>query len=223
MDAAEPRLVRETGVAARVAAIVEPVLEGIGFRLVRVKVSAQNGTTVQIMAERPDGTMNVDGCEAVSRAVSPVLDLEDPISQAYNLEVSSPGIDRPLVRRSDFERWAGHEAKIELEPPLDGRKRFRGIIRSVDGDEVLVDLPDAKNPEERLARLPLDSVADARLVLTDELVRESLRRGEAQLEDDTESDEDEAAIEAEPEPARKPVRGPGRFANKPRASKPTRH
>jgi ribosome maturation factor RimP len=223
MDAAEPRLVRETGVAARVAAIVEPVLEGIGFRLVRVKVSAQNGTTVQIMAERPDGTMNVDGCEAVSRAVSPVLDLEDPISQAYNLEVSSPGIDRPLVRRSDFERWAGHEAKIELEPPLDGRKRFRGIIRSVDGDEVLVDLPDAKNPEERLARLPLDSVADARLVLTDELVRESLRRGEAQLEDDTESDEDEAAIEPEAEPARKPVRGPGRFANKPRASKPTRH
>jgi ribosome maturation factor RimP len=223
MDAAEPRLVRETGVAARVAAIVEPVLEGIGFRLVRVKVSAQNGTTVQIMAERPDGTMNVDGCEAVSRAVSPVLDLEDPISQAYNLEVSSPGIDRPLVRRSDFERWAGHEAKIELEPPLDGRKRFRGIIRSVDGDEVLVDLPDAKNPEERLARLPLDSVADARLVLTDELVRESLRRGEAQLEDDTESDEDEAAIEPEAEPARKPARGPGRFANKPRASKPTRH
>ena len=223
MDAAEPRLVRETGVAARVAAIVEPVLEGIGFRLVRVKVSAQNGTTVQIMAERPDGTMNVDGCEAVSRAVSPVLDLEDPISQAYNLEVSSPGIDRPLVRRSDFERWAGHEAKIELEPPLDGRKRFRGIIRSVDGDEVLVDLPDAKNPEERLARLPLDSVADARLVLTDELVRESLRRGEAQLEDDTESDEDEAAIEPEAEPARKPARGPGRFANKPKASKPTRH
>ena len=223
MDAAEPRLVRETGVAARVAAIVEPVLEGIGFRLVRVKVSAQNGTTVQIMAERPDGTMNVDGCEAVSRAVSPVLDLEDPISQAYNLEVSSPGIDRPLVRRSDFERWAGHEAKIELEPPLDGRKRFRGIIRSVEGDEVLVDLPDAKNPEERLARLPLDSVADARLVLTDELVRESLRRGEAQPEDETESDEDEAAIEPEAEPARKPARGPGRFANKPRASKPTRH
>jgi ribosome maturation factor RimP len=223
MDAAEPRLVRETGVAARVAAIVEPVLEGIGFRLVRVKVSAQNGTTLQIMAERPDGTMNVDGCEAVSRAVSPVLDLEDPISQAYNLEVSSPGIDRPLVRRSDFERWAGHEAKIELEPPLDGRKRFRGIIRSVEGDDVLVELPDAKNPEERLALLPLDSVADARLVLTDELVRESLRRGEAQLEDDAESDEDEAAIEPEAEPARKPVRGPGRFANKPRASKPTRH
>jgi ribosome maturation factor RimP len=167
--------------------------------------------------------MNVDGCEAVSRAVSPVLDLEDPISQAYNLEVSSPGIDRPLVRRSDFERWAGHEAKIELEPPLDGRKRFRGIIRSVEGDDVLVELPDAKNPEERLARLPLDSVADARLVLTDELVRESLRRGEAQLEDDAESDEDEAAIEPEAEPARKPVRGPGRFANKPRASKPTRH
>lgn len=226
MDGAEPRLVRETGVAARVAVIIEPVIEGIGFRLVRVKVSAQNGTTVQIMAERPDGSMSVEDCEAVSRAVSPVLDLEDPISQAYNLEVSSPGIDRPLVRRSDFERWADHEAKIELEPPLDGRKRFRGIVRGVAGEDVLVEIPDAKNPDERLARLPLDSVADARLVLTDELIRESLRRGAARLEDGTEQDEDEPdAPEAEPEPelVRKPVRGPGRFQNKPKGSKPTRH
>jgi ribosome maturation factor RimP len=226
MDGAEPRLVRETGVAARVAAIVEPVLEGIGFRLVRVKVSAQNGTTVQIMAERPDGQMSVADCETVSRAVSPVLDLEEPLSEAYNLEISSPGIDRPLVRRSDFERWADHEVKIELEPPLDGRKRFRGIARGVEGDVVLLEMPDRKIPEERLARLPLRSVAEARLVLTDELVRESLRRGEARLEDDEESDDEEPdAGEAAPEaePARKPVRGPGRFQNKPKGSKPTRH
>jgi ribosome maturation factor RimP len=218
-------LVRETGVAARVATIVEPVIEGIGFRLVRVKVSAQNGTTIQIMAERPDGQMSVADCETVSRAVSPVLDLEEPVSEAYNLEISSPGIDRPLVRRSDFERWADHEAKIELEPPLDGRKRFRGIVRGVEGDAVLVDMPDAKNPEQRLARLPLDSVAEARLVLTDELVRESLRRGAARLEDEEQDDEEPDALEAEPEPepARKPVRGPGRFQNKPKGSKPTRH
>jgi ribosome maturation factor RimP len=222
MDGAEPRLVRETGVAARVAAIVEPVIEGIGFRLVRVKVSAQHGTTIQIMAERPDGQMSVADCETVSRAVSPVLDLEEPVSEAYNLEISSPGIDRPLVRRSDFERWADHEAKIELEPPLDGRKRFRGVVRGVEGDAVLIEMPDAKNPEARMARVPLDSVADARLVLTDELIRESLRRGAAKLEDDEEPEGEEPEA-AEAEPARKPVRGPGRFQNKPKGSKPTRH
>jgi ribosome maturation factor RimP len=220
MDGAEPRLVRETGVAARVAAVVEPVIEGIGFRLVRVKVSAQNGTTIQIMAERPDGQMSVSDCETVSRAVSPVLDLEEPVSEAYNLEISSPGIDRPLVRRSDFERWADHEAKVELEPPLDGRKRFRGIVRGVEGESVLIEMPDAKDPEARMARVPLDSVADARLVLTDDLIRESLRRGAARLEDDEEPEDEEPEAA---EVVRKPVRGPGRFQNKPKGSKPTRH
>jgi ribosome maturation factor RimP len=220
MDGAEPRLVRETGVAARVAAVVEPVIEGIGFRLVRVKVSAQNGTTIQIMAERPDGQMSVSDCETVSRAVSPVLDLEEPVSEAYNLEISSPGIDRPLVRRSDFERWADHEAKVELEPPLDGRKRFRGIVRGVEGESVLIEMPDAKDPEARMARVPLDSVADARLVLTDDLIRESLRRGAARLEEDEEPDDEEPEAA---EVVRKPVRGPGRFQNKPKGSKPTRH
>src|SRR5215212_3111921 len=113
------RLITETGVAARVAAVAEPVIRDLGFRLVRVKVSAQNGCTVQIMAERDDGTMSVEDCEAVSRAVSPVLDLEDPIERAYNLEISSPGIDRPLVRKQDFARWAGNEAKIETARPVD--------------------------------------------------------------------------------------------------------
>jgi ribosome maturation factor RimP len=173
------RLITESGVAARVAAIVEPVIDGLGFRLVRVKVSGQNGCTVQIMAEREDGTMTVEDCEAVSRSLSPVLDLEDPVGRAYHLELSSPGIDRPLVRRGDFERWAGHEAKIEMAVPVAGRKRFRGPIRGLDGDAVVLELPEVKEGEEPLARLPLTDLADARLVLTDALVRESLRRGSA--------------------------------------------
>src|SRR5919112_2966528 len=138
------RLITESGVAARVAAIAEPVIQDLGFRLVRVKVSGLNGCTVQIMAEREDGTMTVEDCEAVSRALSPVFDLEDPVERAYNLEVSSPGIDRPLVRRQDFERWSGHEAKIEMAVPVAGRKRFRGILRGIEGDTVSIELPDVK-------------------------------------------------------------------------------
>jgi ribosome maturation factor RimP len=179
----DKRLITETGVAARVAAIIEPVIEGLGFDLVRVKVTGTNGCTVQVMAERPDGTMSVNDCETVSRAISPVLDLEDPIAQAYNLEISSPGIDRPLVRASDFDRWTGYDAKIELAAPLDGRKRFRGFIRGTEGDVVRIELPDVKEGEERIVRLPLADLGDARLVLTDELVRESLRRGTAPPQD----------------------------------------
>ena len=175
----DKRLMTETGVAARVAAIVEPVIRDLGFDLVRVRVTGANGCTVQIMAERPDGTISVDECEAISRAVSPVLDLEEPIAQAYHLEVSSPGIDRPLVRASDFESWAGHEAKIEMAVPLNGRKRFRGIVRGVQEGAVAVELPDVKEGEERLVRLPLADLGEARLVLSDELIRESLRRGTA--------------------------------------------
>ena len=175
----ENRLITETGVAARVAAVVEPAIEDLGFRLVRVKVSGQDGCTVQIMAERPDGTMSVEDCEAVSRALSPLLDLEDPLPQAYRLEISSPGIDRPLTRRGDFERWTGHEAKIELDVPLNGRKRFRGHLRGVEGEEAVIELSDVKEGEEKLFRLPLADIGDARLVLTDELIREALRRGSA--------------------------------------------
>jgi ribosome maturation factor RimP len=222
MDEAEKRLVRETGVAARIATIVEPVIEGLGYRLVRIKLSSQNGITLQIMAERPDGTFSVEDCEAVSRAVSPVLDLEDPISQAYSLEVSSPGIDRPLVRPNDFVRWAEHEAKIELEPPLDGRKRFRGMIQGVEGEFVVLALKDTDDE----VRLPLDSVLEARLVMTDELVRESLRRGAAQIDDDDDIDiepDDEPEDEVAEKPVRGPSRGPGRFAGRPPKSKPTQH
>jgi ribosome maturation factor RimP len=190
----DKRLITENGVAARVAAIVEPVIEDLGFNLVRVKVTGENGCTVQIMAERPDGTMAVSDCETVSRAVSPVLDLEDPISTAYYLEVSSPGIDRPLVRVSDFERWTGHDAKIEMAVPVEGRKRFRGFLRGVENSELVIELPDVKEGLDPIARVPLSDLGEARLVLTDDLIRESLRRGTAPTTDDL--DEDTYVVEA---------------------------
>ncbi len=194
------RLITETGVAARVATVAEPVIRDLGFRLERVKVSALNGCTVQIMAEREDGTMTVEDCEAVSRALSPVFDLEDPVERAYNLEISSPGIDRPLVRVQDFERWAGYEAKVEMDAPVAGRKRFRGVIRGVEGEAVSLELADVKEGEERLVRLPLADLADARLVLTDELVRESLRRGSVPPE----ADQTDDVNERKPAPKWKP-------------------
>ena len=132
-DIAEPRLIIEQGLAARVAAIAAPVLSGLGYRLVRVRVSGTLGMTVQIMAERADGSMVIEDCEAASRALSPVFDAEDPIEREYRLEISSPGIDRPLVRRSDFQRYAGHEAKIEMAVAHDGRKRFRGVLLGTEG------------------------------------------------------------------------------------------
>src|SRR5579872_2109568 len=132
----EPRLISEPGRAARVASVAAPVLAELGYRLVRVRISAFAGCTVQIMAERPDGTMSIEDCEAASRALSPVLDVTDPIESSYRLEISSPGIDRPLVRRSDFDRYAGHLAQIEMAVPIDGRKRFRGDLNGTAGDCV---------------------------------------------------------------------------------------
>jgi ribosome maturation factor RimP len=176
---AEPRLVVEPGVAARVSAIAEPVLQGMGYRLVRIRVSGEAGCTVQVMAERPDGTMLIEDCEAVSRALSPVLDIADPIERAYRLEISSPGIDRPLVRRSDFERHAGHLVKIEMAVAAHGRKRFRGMIAGVEGNAVRIKRDDAKVGEEADVLLVMEEIADARLVLTDELIAESMRRGKA--------------------------------------------
>jgi ribosome maturation factor RimP len=176
---AEPRLVVEPGLAARVSAVAEPVLQGMGYRLVRIRVSGEAGCTVQIMAERPDGTMLIEDCEAVSRALSPVLDIADPIERAYRLEISSPGIDRPLVRRSDFERHAGHLVRIEMSVAVHGRKRFRGTIAGVEGDAVRIKRDDVKAGEEAEALLVMEGIADARLVLTDELIAESMRRGKA--------------------------------------------
>ena len=175
----EPRLVVEPGVAARVAAIAAPVLQGMGYRLVRVKVSGEAGCTVQVMAERPDGTMLIDDCEAVSKALSPVLDVADPIERAYRLEISSPGIDRPLVRRSDFERYTGHLAKIEMAVPHQGRKRFRGLLDGVAGEAVKLHRDDIREGEDEIVALPMNDISDARLVLTDELIAESMRRGKA--------------------------------------------
>jgi len=134
--ATDRRFARETGPARVIADLAEPVLEELGFRLVRVKVSGRDGGTVQIMAERPTGEMTVEDCATISRRLSPVLDAYDPMPGQYRLEVSSPGIDRPLVRPSDFALWAGHEAKVELKELVDGRKRFRGVIEGVEDDEA---------------------------------------------------------------------------------------
>src|SRR5437868_1196862 len=176
---AEPRLVVEPGMAARVSAVATPVLQGMGYRLVRIRISGEAGCTVQIMAERPDGTMQIEDCEAISRALSPVLDIADPVDRAYRLEISSPGIDRPLVRRSDFERYAGHLVKVEMAVAHQGRKRFRGILAGVEGDEVRVRRDDIPPGEDADVTLVMEDIADAHLVLTDELIAESMRRGKA--------------------------------------------
>ena len=175
----EPRLIVEQGVAARVANIAEPVLADLGYRLVRVRVSGAAGCTVQIMAERPDGTMAIEDCEVASRALSPVLDIADPIERAYRLEISSPGIDRPLVRRSDFERYAGANVKIELSIPVDGRRRFRGVLLGVDGEAARIRRDDAAGDEPTEVMLPIAEMTEARIVLTDEAIAASLRRGKS--------------------------------------------
>ena len=177
--ASEPRLIVEQGVAARLAALVEPVLESLGFRLVRVLISGLAGCTVQIMAERADGSMTIDDCETVSRALSPVLDVADPLENAYRLEISSPGIDRPLVRRSDFERFAGHLVKVEMEIAAHGRRRFRGELLGAQGNAAHIRRDDVAAGEASDVLLPIADMADARLVLTEALVAESLRRGKA--------------------------------------------
>jgi ribosome maturation factor RimP len=175
--AAERRLIVETGLAARVAALAEPVLDTLGLRLVRVRVSGTDGCTVQIMAERPDGTMSIEDCEAASRALSPVFDETDPIDREYRLEMSSPGIDRPLVRRSDFDRYAGHVRKVEMAVAAAGRKRFRGTLLGAEGEAAKLRRDDAKEGEPTEVLLPIGDMAEARLVLTDALIAESLRRG----------------------------------------------
>ncbi len=178
---AEPRLIAETGTAARVAAIVSPVLAGLGFRLVRVRISGLDGCTVQIMAERPDGSMSIEECEAISRALSPVLDVAYPIERAYRLEISSPGLDRPLVRRSDFERHIGDVVKIEMTAALNGRRRFRGNLAGIEDGVAHVRLEDGPDGAVDVP-LPFDDMSDARLVLTDALITAALRRSKSALE-----------------------------------------
>jgi ribosome maturation factor RimP len=223
----EPRLIAESGTAARVASLAEPVLSGLGLRLVRVRVSGADGCTVQVMAEKPDGTMLIEDCEAVSRALSPVFDAADPIDRAYRLEISSPGIDRPLVRRSDFERYAGHVVKIEMAVPRDGRKRFRGVLLGVQGDAARIGAEDGKSVEKSVEKsvaqaevlLPIDDMAEAKLVLTDALVTEALRRAKAQ-----EKDQERAqGVQADQADQEAPHQFPGETARDPRHHRRNRH
>ncbi|MER2534697.1 MAG: ribosome maturation factor RimP [Rhizobiaceae bacterium] len=173
---ADDRLIRESGVEARVAAIVLPALAGIGFRLVRVRLSGQNGLTLQIMAERPDGTMTVEDCEEVSRVLSPVLDVEDPIEKAYHLEISSPGIDRPLVRKSDFSAWVGHQVKVETSVMVGDRKRFKGRIAEAGEAGVVIENTEPSYGAEPRVEVPYEAISEARLVLTDDLIRDALSK-----------------------------------------------
>ena len=221
----EPRIFNETGLDARVAAIVEPVLEDLGYWLVRIKCSSRDGFTVQIMAERPDGTMTVEDCETCSRNISPVLDADDPIGREYRLEMSSPGIDRPLVRLSDFDRWKGHLARVELNRAFENRKRFKGILLGTTADTFGIHLDDGVKPAplkpgmplkkgqkpkskavepvavasesgevsggNEVFWLPVADLAEARLILTDELIEEALRA--AKRQESTEDDSPETA------------------------------
>ena len=184
----DQRLSREQGPAARVAALAEPVLTDMGFRLVRVKMF---GSTVQIMAERADGTFTIDDCEKFSRAFSPMLDVADIISSKYHLEISSPGIDRPLVRPADFESWAGHVVKIEMAVPVAGRKRFRGTLEGYHEGEVrlFIDNPE-KGGEPLLVGVPFADIGEAVLVLTDELIEAAKARLPQGYGDGAEIDED---------------------------------
>jgi ribosome maturation factor RimP len=179
----ERRLIADSGLAARVAAIAEPVLEGLGLRLVRVRVSGSAGCTVQVMAERPDGSMSIEDCELASRTLSPALDVADPIEKAYRLEISSPGLDRPLVRKSDFDRYTGHLVRIEMAVPIEGRKRFRGILNGTQrtelGDATRLHRDDAAEGEAADVLLPIEEMSEAKLVLTDDLVTDALRKEKA--------------------------------------------
>ncbi|WP_275787641.1 ribosome maturation factor RimP [Pararhizobium gei] len=170
----EPRLIAETGIDRRIADIIEPVIMPMGYQLVRVRLSSQNGATLQIMAERLDGTMTVQDCEAISTAISPVLDVEDPVDREYHLEVSSPGIDRPMVRKSDFTRWAGHLIKFETSILVDNRKRFRGKILSADEDGFTIERDQPAYGEEPKVVIPFSALAEGRLILTDDLIRDAL-------------------------------------------------
>ncbi len=193
-------LVAKTAIDRRLAAIVAPVIEGMGFELVRLRLMGGKKPTLQIMADRAGGGIEVEDCAEISRQVSAVLDVEDPIEGEYTLEVSSPGIDRPLTRLKDFDRWDGYEARLETTELIDGRRRFKGVLQGVEDDEVLIEIP------EGTIGLRFDWLSDAKLVLTDELIAESLAGRKAQgtdpgqpAESGAEAAENEAAANDEEE------------------------
>jgi len=184
-DLNEKRYVRETGLEARIARIVEPVANDLGYALVRVRVTQENGCTLQVMAEDANGRFTINDCERLSKDLSPVLDVEDPIDREYHLEVSSPGIDRPLVRVRDWQAYIGHEARIELADAIEGRKRYRGTIAAVDADNVTLHLPDAPRDTDPHHVLPLTAIGEAKLVMTDRLLHMAeLDQDEHPIDDD---------------------------------------
>jgi len=176
LAALDTHLIAPPGVARQVFDLLRGPAEGAEFEIVRVRFGAQDGQTLQIMAERPDGSMSVEDCAELSRMLSAVLDVEDPIPGEYNLEISSPGIDRPLTRPKDFERWQGFDAKIELSEALSGRKRFRGLLQGVEDGEVLVECDIEGFSEPQVLGLPFRQLSEAKLVMSDDLIRESLKR-----------------------------------------------
>jgi ribosome maturation factor RimP len=198
LDTRMTDLIAKTPIDQRLAEIVTPAIEALGFELVRIRLMGGKTRTLQIMADRPEGGIVVADCARISTAVSATLDVEDPITDAYNLEVSSPGIDRPLTRLKDFEIWQGYEARLETTELIDGRRRFKGLLRGTEGDEVLIEV------EEGTIGLKFDWLSDAKLVLTDDLIAEMLRQrkeagallpAEGEILEDTETKSDTASEE----------------------------
>ncbi|QFU10234.1 Ribosome maturation factor RimP [Rhodobacteraceae bacterium THAF1] len=185
-------LIAKASIDRRLAEVITPVIEGLGFELVRVRYQGGKTPSIQVMADKPDGGIEVDDCATISTAISAHLDVEDPIEEAYNLEVSSPGIDRPLTRLKDFDAWQGYTAKIETENMIDGRRRFKGELAGTEGSEVLIEI------EEGTIGLQFDWLSDAKLVLTDDLIRDVLRARKDKGEiDETQFDEVETIIDSE--------------------------
>lgn len=187
-------LIARAAMDRRITEIITPTVEDLGFEVVRVRLMTGKESILQIMVQKPDGTIEVDECATVSTAVSALLDVEDPIVDVYTLEVSSPGIDRPLTRLKDFDQWEGFEAKIETEELIDGRRRFKGMLRGTEGDEVLIEI------EEGTIGLKFEWLTDAKLVLTDELIRDVLKgRKDAGQIDETQFDEVETVLDGSDE------------------------
>lgn len=193
-----PNLIAKTGIDRRLAEIVAPLIEGMGYELVRLRMQGGRHPLLQIMADKPEGGIDVEDCAAISTAVSAALDVDDPIEDKYTLEVSSPGIDRPLTRLKDFDVWADYEARIETTEQIDGQRRFKGMLRGTEGDEVLIEIE--QGGETVTIGLKFDWLADAKLILTDELIAEMLRQKKAtetvdeaafdEIEEDTSPDEE---------------------------------
>jgi len=189
-------MIAKAAIDRKLAEIITPVIEDMGFELVRLRLMGGKTHTLQVMAERPDGGIEVDECAEISNAISAILDVKDPLVDSYVLEVGSPGIDRPLTRLKDFETFEGYDAKLETSELIDGRKRFKGVLAGVEGEEVLINIED--QGETVTVGLQFDWLADAKLVLTDDLIKEMLRQRKAAgtiNEDDFDEIETEEAEE----------------------------